>query len=129
MSSKPSQPVHKIHSTSSPLEDNNTYPLTIPSATSQDPLYSLISHCDKDILEELTTHDFPWNALHHRALFLSQEVFHLPDRYPQAPVIFQITSQHSHQITNSVSANEVALWAQHPYIAPFSQLPHSVIGA
>jgi hypothetical protein len=25
--------------------------------------------------------------------------------------------------------NEVALWAHHPYIAPFSQLPHSVTGA
>jgi hypothetical protein len=27
-------------------------------------------------LEELNTHDFPWNVPHHRALFISQEVFH-----------------------------------------------------
>jgi hypothetical protein len=36
----------------------------------------------------------------------------------------QITSQLSHQINNSVDANEVALWTHHPYIGPFSQLPH-----
>jgi hypothetical protein len=41
----------------------------------------------------------------------------------------QITSQFSRQINNSVGANEVALWAHHPYIGPFSQLPHSVTGA
>jgi hypothetical protein len=78
MSSEPSHPIHDIPSTSSPLEDNNTYPLTVPPVTSQDPLYSHIFHCDKDILEELTTPNFPWNALHHRALFLSQEAFHPP---------------------------------------------------
>jgi hypothetical protein len=53
MSSEPSHPVHDIPSTSSPLEDNNTYPLTVPPAISQDPLYSHIFHCDEDILEEL----------------------------------------------------------------------------
>jgi hypothetical protein len=63
---------------SSPLEENNTYLLTAPAATSQDPLYSHIFHCNKDILEELTTPDFPWNVLHRRALFLSHEVFHPP---------------------------------------------------
>jgi hypothetical protein len=35
-------------------------------------------HYDKDILEELTTHDFPCNVLHHQELFLSQEAFHPP---------------------------------------------------
>jgi hypothetical protein len=65
---------------SSPLEDNNTYPLIVPPTISQDPLYSLIFHYDEDILEEMTTPDFPWNVLHHRALFLSQEVFHPLDQ-------------------------------------------------
>jgi hypothetical protein len=37
-------------------------------------------HCDEDILEELNTHDFPWNSLRHQELFLSQEVFHPPDQ-------------------------------------------------
>jgi hypothetical protein len=78
MSSEPSHPIHDIPSTSSPLENNNTYPLTVPPVTSQDPLYSRIFHYDEDILEELTTPDFPWNSLHHRALFLSQEAFHPP---------------------------------------------------
>jgi hypothetical protein len=35
-------------------------------------------HYDEDILEELTTPNFPWNVLHHRALFLSQEAFPPP---------------------------------------------------
>jgi hypothetical protein len=78
MSSEPSHPVCDIPSTSSPLEDNHT--LTITHVTSPDPLYSHIFHCDEDILEELTTPDFPWNALHHRALFLSQEAFDPPSQ-------------------------------------------------
>jgi hypothetical protein len=80
MSSEPSHPIHNIPSTSSSLEVNDTSPLTVPPTISQDPLYSRIFHCDEDILEELTTPDFPWNVLHHRALFLSQEVFHPPDQ-------------------------------------------------
>jgi hypothetical protein len=52
--------------------------LTVPPVTSQDPLYSRIFHYDEDILEELTTLYFPWNVLHHRSLFLSQEAFHPP---------------------------------------------------
>jgi hypothetical protein len=78
MSSEPSHPVCDISSTSSPLEDNHT--LTITHVTSPDPLYSRIFHCDEDILEELTTLDFPWNALHHQALFLSQEAFDPPSQ-------------------------------------------------
>jgi hypothetical protein len=80
MSREPSHPLHDIPSMSSPLEEKNTYPLTVPPAISQDPLYSLIFHWNEDILEELTNPDFPWNALHHQALFFSQEVFYLPDR-------------------------------------------------
>jgi hypothetical protein len=78
MSSKPSHPICDIPYTSSPLEDNHT--LTFPPVTSSDPLYSLIFHCDKDILDEITTPDFPWNVIHHRALFLSQETFHPPSQ-------------------------------------------------
>jgi hypothetical protein len=81
MSSGPSHPVHDISSTSSPLEDNNTYPLTVPPVTSQDPPYSHIFHYNKDILEELTTLDCPWNVLHHRELFLLEEAFHPPTQY------------------------------------------------
>jgi hypothetical protein len=77
MSSGPSHPIDNVPSVSSPLEDNHT--LIFPPVTSQDPLYSHIFHCDRDILEELITPDFPWNVLHHRVLFHSQEVFHPPD--------------------------------------------------
>jgi hypothetical protein len=63
---------------SSSPKDNNTYLLMVLPAISQDPLSSRILHCDEYILEELTTPDFPWNVLHHRSLFLSQEAFHPP---------------------------------------------------
>jgi hypothetical protein len=43
-------------------------------------LYSLIFHCDEDIVEEITTPDFPWNALHHRVLFLSHKSFDPPNQ-------------------------------------------------
>jgi hypothetical protein len=76
MSSGPSCPVHDTSPASSPLEDNNTYLLTVPPITSQDPLYSRIFHYDEDILQELNTPNFPCNVLHHRALLLSQEAFH-----------------------------------------------------
>jgi hypothetical protein len=49
--------------------------LIVPPVISLDPLYSRIFHCNEDILEELTTPDFPWNALHHCTLFLSQVTF------------------------------------------------------
>jgi hypothetical protein len=127
MTRQPSQHSFDTLSTSSPLENNHT--ATVTPITSLDPLYSHIFHYVKDILEELTTTDFPWNMLHHRALFLSQEFFHPPNRYPQALVIFQNISQHSRQITNSFNANEVSLWAHHPYIGLFFQLPHSVTSA
>jgi hypothetical protein len=54
--------------------------VTVANITSQDPLYSSIFHCDEDILEELTTLYFPWNALHHRELFLSHEAFDPPNQ-------------------------------------------------
>jgi hypothetical protein len=76
-------PLHHIFDspfTSSPPADNQT--VTVTNVTSPDPLYSHMFHCDEDILEELTTHDFPWNALHHRVLFLSQEAFDPPSQSP-----------------------------------------------
>jgi hypothetical protein len=69
MSSMPSHHSFDTASTSSPLEDNHA--VTITNVPSPDPLYSRIFHCDEDILKELTTPDFPWNALHHINIFLS----------------------------------------------------------
>jgi hypothetical protein len=52
----------------------------VTNVTLLDPLYSRQFHCDEDILEELTTPDFPWDPLHHRVLFLSQEAFTPPNK-------------------------------------------------
>jgi hypothetical protein len=78
MESMPSH--HSCNTPSMPplLEDNHT--VTINNVTSPDPLYSCIFHCDEDILEEITTLDFPWNVFHHRALFLSQKSFDPPSQ-------------------------------------------------
>jgi hypothetical protein len=61
----------KLHYVISPAssspEDNHT--VTVTDITLYDPLYSRQFHCDKDILEELNTPDYPWDVLHHRALF------------------------------------------------------------
>jgi hypothetical protein len=46
---------------------------TSTEITPPDPLYSRRFQCDEEILEELQCPDSPWDALHHRALFLSQE--------------------------------------------------------
>jgi hypothetical protein len=42
----------------------------ITKITLHDPLYSHRFQCDEEILEELQCPDSPWDALHHRALFL-----------------------------------------------------------
>jgi hypothetical protein len=52
----------------------------VTNFTPLDPLYSRQFHYDEDILEELTTPHYPWDALHHRALFLSHEAFTLPNQ-------------------------------------------------
>jgi hypothetical protein len=80
MTSEPSQSHCVIPLASSPLEDNHTVPFI--DITLLDSLYSLHFHCDEDILEELTTLDYLWDALHHRALFLSQEAFTPPNQHP-----------------------------------------------
>jgi hypothetical protein len=43
---------------------------TSTAITPLDPLYSRRFQCDEEILEELQCPDSPWDALHHRALFL-----------------------------------------------------------
>jgi hypothetical protein len=78
VSNDPSHLVFNILSTYFPLEEN--YTLTIAHVTSPDPISSHIFHYDEYILEELTTPDFAWNALHHRVIFLSQEAFEPPSQ-------------------------------------------------
>jgi hypothetical protein len=73
MSSEPLQPPCITLPTSSPPEENHT--VTITNVVPLDPLYSRQFHWNEDILEELTIPDFPWDLLHHRALFLSQDTF------------------------------------------------------
>jgi hypothetical protein len=80
MSSEPSQPPYDTPSTSSPPDNNPT--MTVTKVTPFDPLYSRQFHYDEDILEELTKPDCPWDALHHRALFPSQEVVGPPNQNP-----------------------------------------------
>jgi hypothetical protein len=80
MSSEPLQSHYVIPPASSSLEENHT--TTVTDITLLDPLYSGQFHCDEDILEELTIPDFPWDALHHRALFFSQEAFTPPNQHP-----------------------------------------------
>jgi hypothetical protein len=67
MTSKPSQSHYIIPPASSSQADN--HPVTITDITLYDPLYSCQFHYDEDILEELNTPDYPWDALHHRVLF------------------------------------------------------------
>jgi hypothetical protein len=73
MSSEQSQPPCVTLPISLPPEDNHM--MTITNVVPPDPLYSRQFHCNEDILEELTTPDFPWDPLHHRVLFLSQDAF------------------------------------------------------
>jgi hypothetical protein len=80
MSSEPSQPPCDTPSPLSPPENNIM--VTVTKFTPPDPLYFRQFHCNEDILEELTTPDFPWDALHHRALFPSQESFTPPNQNP-----------------------------------------------
>jgi hypothetical protein len=67
MLSEPSQYHCIVPPASSSLGDNHM--VTITDITLYDPLYSRQFHYDEDILEELNTLDYPWDALHHRALF------------------------------------------------------------
>jgi hypothetical protein len=55
-----------------PQDTNTSHPL---DQTSEDPLFSHIFQYDEDILEAMTTPNYPWDAMHHRSFFLSQESF------------------------------------------------------
>jgi hypothetical protein len=70
MSSEPSQSPSINPPTSLSEGDNAT--VIVTKITPHDPLYSRQFHCDEDIFKELTTPNYPWDALHHRTLFLSQ---------------------------------------------------------
>jgi hypothetical protein len=61
MSSELSQPTFATPSTSSPHKDNHM--VIVTNVTSPDTLHSHIFHCDEDILEELTTLDFPFRFI------------------------------------------------------------------
>jgi hypothetical protein len=55
---------------------------TITDITLHDPLYSCHFHYDEEILKELNNPDYPWDALHHRALFFPQESSMPPNQHP-----------------------------------------------
>jgi hypothetical protein len=55
---------------------------TVTELTPHDPLYSRHFQCDEEILEELQGPGSPWDALHHRALFLPQEALMPPSHNP-----------------------------------------------
>jgi hypothetical protein len=80
MSSEPSQFHCDISPTSSSLGGSHT--ITVTDITLHDPLYSRQFHCDEEILEELNTPDYPWDTLHHRALFFPQEASTLSNQHP-----------------------------------------------
>jgi hypothetical protein len=77
MSSEPS-PSPSITPSVSSVGGNHT----ITEITPHDPLYSRHFQCDEEILEELQGPDSPWDALHHRALFLPQEALMPPSHNP-----------------------------------------------
>jgi hypothetical protein len=77
MSSEPS-PSPSISSSVSIKGGNHT----VTKITPHDPLYSRRFQCDEEILEELQRPDSPWDALHHRALFLPQEALMPPSHNP-----------------------------------------------
>jgi hypothetical protein len=75
MSSQPSLPAY-IPPLAPPIGANHTS----TEITHHDLLYSRRFHNDEEILEELHSPDFPWDALHHRALFLPQEALMPPNQ-------------------------------------------------
>ena len=80
MSSEPSQFPYVVPPTSSSPGGNHT--TTITSITLPDPLYSHQFYYDEEILEELNNPDYPWDALHHRALFFPKESSMPPNQHP-----------------------------------------------
>jgi hypothetical protein len=76
MSSEPSPSPSDTPSVSSA---GGNHPIT---EITHDPLYSHHFQCDEEILEELQCPDSPWDALHHRALFLPQDALMPPSHNP-----------------------------------------------
>jgi hypothetical protein len=79
MSSEPSPSPNIVPHASSP-GGNHTTPVT--EITPHDPLYYRRFHYDEEILEELNHSVSPWDALHHRALFLPQDASTPPNLHP-----------------------------------------------
>jgi hypothetical protein len=77
MSSEPS-PSPNVAPSASPTGGNHS----ITEVTPPNPLYSHHFQCDEEILEELHCPDFPWDALHHCALFLPQKALMPPNQNP-----------------------------------------------
>jgi hypothetical protein len=122
MSSMPSHHSCDTPSTSSPPGENHT--LKVTNITSPNPLNSLIFHCDEDILEELNTPDFPWNALHHRELFLSQEAFEPPSQDSICGIETKdfIPSSHIDYFNNPIPAPETFEEGQMANISPIVKI-------
>jgi hypothetical protein len=80
MSSEPSPSPSVVPPTYSSTGGNRMP--TITNITPQDPLYSCHFHFDEEILKELNHPDYPWDELHHRALFFPQEASTPPKQPP-----------------------------------------------
>jgi hypothetical protein len=80
MSSEPSQSHCIIPPASSSPKENHM--VIVTNITLYDPLYSCQFHCDEDILEELNTPNYPWDALHHRALLFPSKASMPPNQHP-----------------------------------------------
>jgi hypothetical protein len=101
---KPSQSHCVIPPASLSPKDNHT--VVVIDTTFSDPLYSCQFYSDEDKLEELTTPDYPWDALHHRALFFPQEAFMPPNQHPIYTVETKdfIPSRHIDWFNNPIRA-------------------------
>jgi hypothetical protein len=77
---KPSPSPYVLPPTSS--SPGGSHMTTITDITLHDPLYSRHFHYDEEILEELNNSDYPWDALHHRALLFPYEASTHPNQHP-----------------------------------------------
>jgi hypothetical protein len=79
MTSEPTPSPNHVPHVSSP---GGNHPATVTKINPHDPLYSQRFHCDEEILEEINHPDYPWHALHHRALFSPQDAPMPPNQNP-----------------------------------------------
>jgi hypothetical protein len=80
MLSEPSQFPHVIPPASS--STGGSHMITVTNITLHDPLYSHQFYYDEEILEELNNPDYPWDVLHHRALFFPSKASKPPNQHP-----------------------------------------------